>query len=87
MIDVHCGWDPQRRLIKRGGCGVWLGYETAKSWGYFPRTPHFHNGIAYCHKCIKGFQVRHLGQGVFVRPKEEGDNQPVPAGPGLEELY
>lgn len=49
------------------------------------RLPCFYKGVAWCSGCLK--DVRHLGQGVFVRPKEESDNVPLPKGPGLQELY
>jgi len=85
MINLPCGWDSILRCrFRRNGCGIWVGYKT-RTWGDPPREPHIHNGIPYCHNCIKGFAVRHLGQGVCVRPKEESD---VPVGgPGLTELY
>lgn len=89
MINIPCGWDWKRRLIKHGGCGVRLGYEPIPPHGFLPiipYTPFFHQGVPYCCECRRGFDVRHLGQGVCVRPQEEGDDVPV-AGPGLEELY
>lgn len=90
MINSTCGYDPQRRLTRRGGCGVWVGYEMRRPSGnLYPATatPHFHNGIAWCGNCYRGFNVKHLGQGVFVRPKEEGDDVALPELPKLEELY
>lgn len=89
MINLRCGWDWKRRLIKRGGCGIRVGYDPIPLHGYLPITPckpYFHRGVPYCHECIKGFSVRHLGQGVCVRPRDESDDVPV-AGPKLEELY
>jgi hypothetical protein len=56
-------------------------------WGYVYNTPHFRGGIAWCHECVKGFAVRHLGQGVFVRPRDESDDAPLPKLSKLEELY
>jgi len=89
MINSTCGWDSRRRLIKRGGCGKWVGYLAPAPWGYplQPATPHFHNGVAYCGVCIKGFKVKHVGQGVFIRPKTGSDRVTLPKGPKLEELY
>lgn len=87
MIYLPCGWDVQRHLIKRGGCGAWLGREAPHPWGkpFSPLTPHFRNGIAYCQNCYKSFDVVHLGLGICVRPRQESD---VPVGgPSLEELY
>lgn len=90
VINVPCGYDPHRRFQRRGGCGVWVGYEMKEPWWnrpLHPAEPHFRNGIAWCGVCVKGFQIRHLGQGVFVRPREEGDDAPLPNLPKLEELY
>lgn len=90
MINIPCGYDPDRRFQRRGGCGVWVGYQAFPIPGYLPispQVPHWHNGIAFCGVCVKGFAVRHLGQGVFVRPKEESDDVPLPNLPKLEELY
>jgi len=85
---LPCGWDSQRRLVKHGGCGVWVGYLPIPCLPYLPVQPrksHIRNGSPYCENCVKGFDVRHLGQGVCVRPAEESD---VPVGgPGLTELY
>ena len=88
MINSTCGWDPHRWLTQPGGCGAWVGYQLLPIVRYlriWPKVPHFHNGVAWCGNCFK--DVRHLGQGVFVRPKEESDNVPLPKGPGLKELY
>lgn len=89
MINSQCGYQNltgRSRLHKRAGCGVWVGFKDPGLGGFLvPAVPHFHNGVAYCATCIKGFKVIHLGQGVCVRPKEESD---VPVGgPGLKELY
>lgn len=77
MIRLPCGYDPMRHLQRRGGCGIWLDWDTA----------HILNGVPWCPICEKGLRIKHLGQGIFVRPKEESDNLPLPAGPGLEEIY
>ena len=87
MINSTCGWDPHRRLKRPGGCGVWVGWMGRKysgSYGFIPLRPCFHKGIAWCSNCLK--DVRHLGQGVFVRPKDESDKVAV-KGPKLEMLY
>ena len=61
---------------------MWIGYRM-----FAPlRLPHFHNGIAWCHECIKGFKVRHMGFGQFVRPMTDDDKVAV-KGPKLEDLY
>lgn len=90
MLNLPCGWDSRHHLIKQGGCGVWVGYQAVRSSPYLlimPYLPHFHNGIAYCANCIKGFKVKHLGFGVLVRPRDESDDVPLPNLPSLEELY
>lgn len=84
MINLPCGFEAHRHFQRHGSCGTWVGYMVRTS-GYPPRRPYFHNDIAWCGTCIKGFAVRHLGQGLFVRPREESD---VPVGgPSLEALY
>ncbi len=102
MINSTCGFDPYRHLTRRGGCGVWVGYLGPSSDPMRPMilasTPYFHNGIAWCAACVQGFKVRHMGQGVFVRPKEDCERRVEEAlwnetgigpvkGPKLEELY
>ena len=71
------------------GCGVRLGYQLffghKVERPYWHRRPRDDHPYPYCQNCYRGFKVRHLGQGLFVRPREESD---VPVGgPGLEELY
>ena len=90
MVNSTCGYDPHRRLKRFGGCGVWVGWMNKEHpWGHplIPMQPHFIQGIAWCGVCAKDFETRHMGFGVFVRPKTEDDNVPLPKGPGLKELY
>lgn len=90
MIRLPCGWDYQRGFLRSIGCHIWVGHQP---WRVDDKLtiqfspPHFHEHTAFCQNCLRGFQVRHLGQGVFVRPKEEGDDAPLPKLPKLEELY
>ena len=88
MINLFCGWDVQRHLLKRGGCGIRVGYVPIPLRGHLPitpRKPYFFQGIAYCENCYRDTKTRHLGFGLLVRPAEESD---VPVGgPSLEALY
>ena len=73
------------------GCGVRLGYLPFHDHEVTP--PHWHKRLKdtaphpYCENCYKSFQVRHLGQGVCVRPRDERDDVPLPKLPKLGELY
>ena len=89
MVNSTCGYDPHRHLTRRGGCGAWVGWRVKEHpWGYplIPMQPHFHKGIAWCGVCIKGFEVKHLGFGMQVRPKTEADEVALPNFK-LEELF
>ena len=72
-------------------CGVRLGYLPFHDHEVTP--PHWHKRFKddspypYCQSCYDSFKVKHVGQGVFVRPKTGGDRVTLPKGPKLEELY
>jgi len=90
VSKLPCGWNYERGFLRAIGCHKWVGYEPLKVSDdlIIPLSkPHFHDDTAWCDKCIKAFNIRHLGQGVCVRPKEESDDAPLPVGPRLEELY
>lgn len=77
MINSTCGYQnitgKPRILNVKGSCGADVGWMIKDHpWGYpmIPMQPHFHNGVAWCGVCAKDFSTRHVGQGVFVRPKE-----------------
>ena len=92
MINSQCGYQNvagRPRLWKKGSCGRWVGFHPLPLLGYLPITPqrpHFIRGIAWCGECAKGFKVKHLGQGVFVRPRTN-DDKVTAKGPKLEELF
>lgn len=72
------------------GCGVRVGFQPFLGHDagspFWHKRPQDYRPRPYCENCYKGFSVVHLGQGIFVRPRQENDNVPV-KGPNLEGLY
>jgi len=68
MILSTCGYDPQRRFTRRGGCGIWVGYGLPYPFAYpfRPVPPYFYRGIAWCRRCAQGLFWVHKGQGIFA---------------------